>query len=172
MSQIYFFRTLRVLIRQPATPMRYELYVDIDCPAADVLEIMMNPDNIKCWQRGFISLTPIKGTAGQEGAKSLLKYKIGNRDVEMTETITKLDLPRELHLTYQTNGVFNVQENYFYETDQGTRWTTVSEFKFNSIFMKIMGFLMPGAFKKQSLRYMHDFKNYMESGVSVADEKS
>lgn len=150
--------------------MKYELHVDIDRPAEDVLEKMMNPENMKYWQRGFVSMTPITGKAGEEGAKSLLKYKMGNRNLEMTETITRVNLPDEIHCTYQANGVFNIQENYFTATENGTRWISVSEFKFNSIFMKVMGFFLPGSFKKQSLRYMQDFKNYMESGISVEHE--
>jgi hypothetical protein len=34
--------------------------------------------------------------------------------------------------------------------------------------MKAMGFLMPNAFKKQSMKYLTDFKNFAENGTSVA----
>ncbi|MEO2058942.1 MAG: SRPBCC family protein, partial [Mesonia sp.] len=45
-----------------------------------------------------------------------------------------------------------------------------SEFQFSSFAMKVMGFLMPGAFKKQSLKYMKDFKAFVEDGKSVSNE--
>jgi hypothetical protein len=35
------------------------------------------------------------------------------------------------------------------------------EFQFKG-FMKIIGFLFPGAFKKQSLKYLVDFKQFAE----------
>jgi hypothetical protein len=35
--------------------------------------------------------------------------------------------------------------------------------------MKLIGFLMPGAFKKQSMKYAQDFKNFAEKGFSVTD---
>jgi len=34
--------------------------------------------------------------------------------------------------------------------------------------MKLMGFIMPGAFKKQSAKSLSDFKAFAEKGISVA----
>ena len=42
------------------------------------------------------------------------------------------------------------------------RYTTEQEFQFKG-FMKIMAFLMPGAFKKQSMQYLKDFKAFAEN---------
>ncbi|WP_337251640.1 hypothetical protein [Maribacter halichondriae] len=42
-----------------------------------------------------------------------------------------------------------------------------TDFQFEGFMMKTMGFLMPGAFKKQSKKYMEDFKAFAEEGVSV-----
>ena len=62
----------------------------------------------------------------------------------------------------------NIQHNYFEELPNGhTKWTSKSEFQASSFMLKAMMFLMPGAFKKQSLQYMNDFKNFAETGASV-----
>ena len=62
------------------------------------------------------------------------------------------------------------QENIFEELPDGrTKWTSKTEFQFAGFMMKVMGFLMPGAFKKQSKKYMNDFKAFAESGTSVKD---
>ena len=63
----------------------------------------------------------------------------------------------------------NIQENYFEAVgmDQ-TKWTSKSEFIASSFMLRMMMFLMPGAFKKQSKIYMEDFKNFAEKGTSVA----
>jgi hypothetical protein len=37
--------------------------------------------------------------------------------------------------------------------------------------MKLIGWLMPGAFKKQSQKYLNDFKDFAENGTSVAEEE-
>ncbi|MEZ4856591.1 MAG: hypothetical protein R2812_08985 [Gelidibacter sp.] len=34
---------------------------------------------------------------------------------------------------------------------------------------KLLTGVMPSAFKKQSLQYMKDFKNFAENGISVAN---
>ena len=67
-------------------------------------------------------------------------------------------------------GIHNTQENYFKSTDEGyTKWTSVSDFMPLNFTMRIMTYLMPKAFKKQSLKYMKDFKNFVEKGVSVSN---
>jgi hypothetical protein len=106
----------------------------------------------------------LSGTPGQAGAKSKLKYKMGKRDVEMIETITHNNLPHEFQAIYEAKGVYNEQNNFFKETAPGkTKWTSETEFKFNGI-MKLFGWLMPGAFKKQSQKYLDRFKAFAENG--------
>ena len=63
------------------------------------------------------------------------------------------------------------QKNYFKEEEGKTRWISESEFQFSSLGMKLMAFLMPGAFKKQSMKYAVDFKNFAEKGISVLDDQ-
>lgn len=149
--------------------MKYTLKITINLPIEKVIEKFDSLENMKHWQKGFIGYETISGIAGQTGAKSRLKYCMGKREVEMIETITHKNLPAAFHGTYEAKGVFNTQENYFVKIDEGaTEWTSVSAFRFTGVTMKILGFLMPGAFKKQSYAFMKDFKNFAENGVSVA----
>ncbi|XLS30344.1 SRPBCC family protein [Flavobacteriaceae bacterium M23B6Z8] len=153
--------------------MQYQVEVDIDLPRAAVIEKFDNAENLKHWQRDLVSVEHISGTPGTRGAKTKLIYKMGGRKVEMVETITANDPPKAFHGTYEANGVFNIQENYFTEVNENkTKWTSKSEFKFNNFMMKLMGFLMPGSFKKQSLKYMTDFKNFAENGISVSNDQN
>ena len=83
--------------------------------------------------------------------------------MELIETITKRDLPDEFSGTYEANGVFNIQSNRFIAVDdKTTKYISETEFQFKG-FMKILGLLMPGAFKKQSMKYLLDFKKFAES---------
>lgn len=142
--------------------MKYTLEIEIDLPREKVIELFDNPDNMKHWQPGFISFEPMSGTSGQVGAKSRLKYKMGNRDVEMVETITKRDLPHEFSGTYETKGMWNGIQNFFTEAGPNkTKWVSENEFK-GSASMNILAFLMPGMFKKQSYQFMVNFKNFAE----------
>ncbi len=150
--------------------MKYTTEIIIESPIDTVIRKLDNPENLKHWQRGLVSAEHISGTPGEFGAKMKLKYKMGKRDMELIETITYRNLPHEFHATYVTNSMNNIQENYFKENSEGhTIWTSKSEFIPLNFFMKIMTKLMPKAFKKQSLLYMQDFKNFVENGTSVAN---
>jgi hypothetical protein len=142
--------------------MKYSNEVEINLPIQRVIELFDNPDNLAKWQPGFISMEHLSGTPGQPGAKSKLKYKMGKREIEMIETITLRNLPEAFHGTYEAKGVYNIQQNYFtsIETNK-TKWVSESEFKFSG-FMKLIGWLMPGAFKKQSQQYLDRFKVFAE----------
>ncbi len=151
--------------------MKYTTEIIIDLPREEVIRTLDNPENMKHWQKGFVGYKLIQGSAGKEGAKTELEYQMGKRNVVMVETIMKNQFPEEFHAHYDAKGVHNEQSNYFYELEGGkTKWVSDSMFKFAGFGMKLIAFLMPGAFKKQSLKYLNDFKNFAEKGVSVAEE--
>ena len=143
--------------------MRYSNHVIINKPLNRVVELFDSVDNLYKWMEGLQSFEHISGEPGQVGAKSKLKFVMGKRTVEMTETITKRNLPHEFHGVYETNGISNPQQNFFTAiNDTTTKFESVSEFKFTSFGMKLMGWLMPGAFKKQSQKYLDAFKAFAE----------
>lgn len=147
--------------------MKYSAGIDIELPVAKVLEIFNNPDNMDKWMEGLISWKVTEGTAGQPGAKMVMKFKMGKREMEMTETIIKANLPEEFVTTYNAKGVYNIVTTRFQSLDEKrTRYVSKQEFRFTG-FMKIFGFIMPGAFKKQTLKYLNDFKNFAEKGEIV-----
>ena len=142
--------------------MKYTCEVLIDKPRKEVVEKLDNPENMKFWQKGLESFEHLNGEPGKPGAESKLVYQMGKRRIEMIETITFNNLPEEMHLNYMTNGVANIQKNYFKDEGQKTRWISESVFKFTG-FMKLMSFFMgTGAFKKQSQVYLDDFKAFVE----------
>ncbi|MDF0715433.1 SRPBCC family protein [Muricauda sp. 334s03] len=147
--------------------MKYTTEIVVDVPREEFIKKMDDPDNMKHWQRGLIAYEQLSNNPGQEGARMSLSYEMGKRKMDMVETIIKRNLPKEIHMTYDTKGVHNIQKNFFKEEDGKTRWISESEFQLSGFGMKLMGFLMPGAFKKQSLKYMEDFKAFAENGISV-----
>jgi len=148
--------------------MKYTNEIIIDAPRAKVVELFEDPANIKEWQPGFISMEVISGKPGQEGSKTKMRYKMGKRDVEMIETITVNKLPEEFSGTYEAKGVYNLVNNYFEELPDGkTKYWSISEFQFKG-FMKLIGFLFPGAFKKESQKYLVQFKEFVELSTKIS----
>ena len=143
--------------------MKYTNEIIINCSREDVIKLFDNPDNMKHWQDGFQSLEYLSGNPGEIGAKSKLSYQMGKRHVEMIETITVRNLPDEFSGTYEAKGVWNEVKNYFFEVDADkTKWVSECEFQFKG-FMRIIAFLFPGSFKKQSMKFMQDFKKFAET---------
>jgi carbon monoxide dehydrogenase subunit G len=142
--------------------MKYSAEVEINKPINRVVELFDNPDNMKKWMEGLQGFETISGKPGHEGAKAKLHFKMGKREIEMIETITKRNLPEEFTGTYEAKGVFNIAKNSFVPIDKNrTKYITEQEFQFKGV-MKLMGAVMPGAFKKQTLKYMNAFKEFAE----------
>ncbi|TYA52513.1 SRPBCC family protein [Formosa maritima] len=153
--------------------MNYTTEIIVNVPLNTFIKKFDNPENMKHWQRGLIGYDYISGTPGDIGAKMKLNYKMGKRNMELIETITHKKMPYEFHVMFDTNGMHNIQENYFEETPEGhTKWTSKSEFIPTSFILRMMTLIMPGTFKKQSKKYMQDFKNFAEKGTSVSNAKT
>lgn len=143
--------------------MKYSAEIEINQPVDKVVELFDNPDNLKKWMEGLQLFEPIAGEPGQPGSKSRLLFKMGRREVEMIETVTVRNLPHEFSGTYEVSGVFNIVKNRFFPLPGNkTKYVTEQEFRFKG-FMKLIAFLMPGAFKKQSMKYLAAFKKFAES---------
>ena len=143
--------------------MKYTTEIEIEKPIDRVIELFDNPDNLKKWMEGLQSFEHISGTPGEPGAKSRLFFKMGKREVEMIETLSVRNLPDEFSATYEAKGVFNIAKNKFVKlSETRTRYVSENEFQFKG-FMKLFAFLIPGAFKKQSFKYLQHFKDFVES---------
>ncbi|MDN3493673.1 SRPBCC family protein [Winogradskyella bathintestinalis] len=148
--------------------MRYTTEVLIKEPISVVIKQLSSIDNLKHWQEGLVSTAHISGIPNEIGAKMKFNYSFGKRKMEIIETITKQNFPNELHATYTTKGVRNIQENYFKPTASNyTKWTAVSDFQPTNFVMSLMLFIMPSAFKKQTKTYMTNFKNFVEKGTTI-----
>ncbi|NNE65346.1 MAG: SRPBCC family protein [Pyrinomonadaceae bacterium] len=143
--------------------MKYTVDVVINKPVDEVLKDFDDPDNLTEWLEGLESFEHLEGIKGEVGAKAKFVFDMGKRRVEMIETITAKELPHKFDGTYEADGVFNRVWNRF-ETDGNdqTRWTQTCEFEFTNLMMKIMGFFMPFAFKKQTRTQMEAFKKFSE----------
>lgn len=147
--------------------MKYTVQTEIKLPVEKTAGLFGNPDNLKHWQSGLISMEHISGTPGRPGAKSRLLYQMGKRKIEMIETITVSNLPHEFSATYEAKGVFNIVKYFFKPSgDNCTLCINENEFEFSG-FMKLIGFLMPGAFKKESMKYLSSFRDFAEKQGSL-----
>lgn len=150
--------------------MRYTTEIEIKKPIEEIIQKMDSVENLKHWQEGLVSTEHISGIPREFGAKMKLNYDFGNRKMELIETITNQNSPKAFQATYNTKGIRNIQHNYFESTDKGhTKWVCINEFEPTTFKMYAMLFLMPRAFKKQTKKYMINFKNFVENKTSIGN---
>ncbi|MBM9592552.1 SRPBCC family protein [Leptospira sp. 201903075] len=143
--------------------MKYTVSIDINKPLNFVIQTFDDPENLKRWMVGLQSFEPISGTPGQPGAKSKLTFDMNGRKMEMVETITVRNLPKEFSGTYEVGGIWNLVQNQFEALSPSlTRYTSVQEFRLKAP-MKWFSLLLQPMFRKQSLQHMQNFKQFTES---------
>ena len=153
--------------------MTYTIEIIVEIPRDEFISKLNNVDNLKHWHQGLVSAEHISGHPGDLGAKMKLNYDFGKRKMQLMETLTKINLPSELHASYKTKGMNNLQENYFERTSEGyTKWICKNQFIPLNLIMHLFTIFMPKAFKKQTRKYMQDFKNFAENRISVANAKT
>lgn len=143
--------------------MKYTVEIEIEKPVDEVVKLFDSVENLYDWMEGLKKFEHLEGEAGEVGAKSRLTFQMGKREIVMIETITEKNLPKKFAGTYEAKGVWNSVSNSFEPVRENkTLYISEQEFKMGG-FMKIFAFLMPGAFKKQSMKHLQAFKNYAES---------
>lgn len=156
--------------------MQNEYQITINDSVEHLMELFLNQDNFKHWQRGLIGFENLTPEIGVPGSKRKLKIKTLVGTVSMVEEITKRDLPRLWEATYRTKGVVNYQCNRFRESEiqtaSGTQtqtiWEATSIFKFTGM-MRLVAAAKPELFEKQTYQFMEDFKRFAEEGISVSN---
>lgn len=137
---------------------------DIDAPLDKVVLFFDNPDNLKKWQDGFTSFTPISGEPGTLGAKSKIVFVNGKHTIELKETILTANLPAEKKALYEHIHMANTTSNSFAELPgKKTRFTmTVESVSIKGLLPKIIAAIMPGMFKRQTQKWVDNFKAFVE----------
>lgn len=161
-------KSFYTFIKRLYNSMLYTNEILIKKPFSEVIKNLHATYNLKHWREGLVSTEHISGIPNELGSTIKLNYRFGTHNMEITETVTKQSSPNELHLTYTTKGVRNIQENYFKAVENdATKWISKNEFQSTNLKMSMMLFLMPTAFKKQTKTYMTNFKNFVEHGISI-----
>lgn len=129
------------------------------------MDLWSDEKNFDKWQDGFQSIDHFEGQPGAVGAKSKILLAEGKRKMELIETIISNNLPEEKKALYVHIHMTNTQTTRFQEISPNkTRYISEVEYtKFNGLVPKFMALVFPGVFKKQSQKWMDQFKAFSES---------
>jgi hypothetical protein len=162
--------------------MKYTVSMEIALPRERVAQLLADPAHLPMWLRGLVLHEPLNGVHGQVGTKSRVVLQTGKQKIEGTETITHRE-PVDLHGIARdavvhfereivVKGMWSAVRDRLTETGpETTLWVNENEYRFSGLMMRLVGLLMPGAFRKQSLQHMQDFKEFAEHGTDVRESK-
>lgn len=162
--------------------MKYTVSIEIALPRERSVQLLADPAHTPKWLRGLVLHEPQNGVHGQVGTKSRVVIQTGRQKFEATETITRRD-PADLnaipagsvvHFDREIvgEGMWSVARERLTEAGpETTLWVSENEYRFSGLLMRLVGLLMPGAFRKQSLQHMQDFKAFAEQGKDVRETK-
>ena len=141
--------------------MKYNCTIEIERPRDVIIPLFEDTDRMGEWQEGLVSFEHKSGTPGTVGSTAHIQYKMGKREITMVETMEEYNLPDSMVTIYEADKVWNRNENYFVDLGDKTRWDMNCEFKCSG-FMSIMAAIMPGMFRKQTMKMMTSFKAFAE----------
>lgn len=142
--------------------MKYSLSNTIEAPLEKVAAMFADSEGVKHWMEGLQRIEHLSGTPGEVGAKSDFYFLHKNKEMKISETILEQNLPKQIKFGYQSSMGYNEVEMMFEEISPNqVEQINNSYFELKG-FGKIMGFLFKGMFKKQSMKYMVAFKEYVE----------
>lgn len=136
----------------------------ISKPRVEVAKYFADPNYLKEYQDGFLRKELISGEQGREGAISKMYYKQGKGEMELTETITKNQLPDVFEASYHHKYMDNTMKCQFIENEINST-TYVYEFEYTRIdwiMPKLMAILFPSMYKKPAEKWMRQFKIFVE----------
>ena len=144
--------------------MKYTCTVEIDLPIEKTAQLWNDEAYFSSWQDGFQSIELLSGEKDTIGAKSRILID-GKQKMELIETIQLCNLPKEKKALYEHIHMTNTQHTQFEKINSiKTKFTSTVEYtKFNGFMIKVMAKLFPGMFKKQSQKWMDQFKTFAEN---------
>lgn len=160
--------------------MKYTVSIEVALEREQVVQLLADPAHLPKWLRGLVLHEPLSGEHGQVGTTSRVVLEMGQRRIECTETITRRE-PADLHgipkgsvahfdREIVADGMWSAARERLTEAGPGTTlWVSENEYRFSGVLMRLVGLLMPGAFRKQSLQHMQDFKAFAEQGKDVRE---
>lgn len=144
--------------------MKFICQVDIDLPRDRVVQLFDNAETLKEWQDGFVSREHVSGVPGATGSKTRCRYQSGKREIVLIETIITRDFPDEFTALYEAKEMTNTMSNKFSAlSENSTRYVAeINYIKLNGFRVRIMATLFPGMFRRQTQKWLDQFKSFCE----------
>ena len=160
--------------------MEFTVSLRIARPRDRVLELLTDPAHHAAWLRGLVAHELVEGREGHVGAVSPVVMSAGKGTMEARETVALReperlgDVPSDVVVRYErellTEGMWSAAKEHLHDLGDGTTlWESENEYRFSALPMRLLAPLMRGAFRKQTLAHMEDFRAFAEHGTNVRE---
>lgn len=137
--------------------------VTVNAPVEKVWDIFINPENLKHWLSGFVSIEHLGGPIGEKGSTSKMKFIEHGKEMEVKEKVLFIN-PMQQYSFEMEHETFSVLTDVrFISIGQVTEIIQAVQFTPKGIFMKLMMFLMKGEMKKRMTNQLIKLKEFIES---------
>jgi len=147
--------------------MKYTVKVKSKSSVETLSKNLQDPSLFKDWMNGLTEYNIIEGEQEKPGCKTELVFTgQRGRSFSMVEKIISMDLPNEVVTSYETDGVYNECKSRFYKEESLSIYEmqTTFDFKFPA---NLYIWIFKYAFKKQTLRGMTAYRNFIEDKLDI-----
>lgn len=152
--------------------MNFTCSVRVDVPRDFATDLFSQKVLQQHWQPDFRSVESVDGTPGQPGTKTVMKYESGKHRFDLIETVRVNELPARFMAEYETPGTcWNTMASTFTSLGESkTLWEAEIDYKFHGFMIRVMALLMPRLFRKETQKYLDNFKVFAEEQFSSQTE--
>lgn len=144
--------------------MKYSCEIVVEASREKCVSLWFDEKRLSEWQDGFLYKNWINGKANEVHSKAYILFEQKGRKLELEELIIDNQLPTSFKGKYTHIHMINTQEVVF--TQQGMNQTVIRTdviyTQFNSLVPKLMARFLPGMFRKQSQKWLDQFKTMVE----------
>ena len=140
--------------------MKYTCSVEVPVSRSKCIELWFDVSKMNRWQDGFKHKTWLEGEPNAVGSIADILLSQQGRKLELRERIISNQLPDFIEGEYVHEHMTNTQKVIFEELDASTTRviTEVDYTQFNKLIVKIMAMIFPSMFRKQSQKWLDQFK--------------
>jgi hypothetical protein len=140
--------------------MKYTCRIEVPLNRDDCIKLWLDETQFDKWQEGFQYKKWTKGESNENNSTSNILILQGKRKIELEELIINNNLPDSIEGKYVHIHMTNTQKVSFeYLASQKTMIRSDVEYiKFNAFIPKMMAKFFPSLFKKQSQKWLDQFK--------------
>ena len=137
--------------------------VTVNSPVEKVWDIFMNPDHLKHWLSGFVSIEHLDGSIDKKGSSSKMKFIERGKELEVIEKVLFINPMQQYSFDMQHETLNTLTDVRFISIGQVTEIIQAVQFTPKGIFMKLMTPLMKGEMKKRMTNDLKNLKEFIES---------